>query len=178
VALNLSRKPVPPAQSENSPILQNSPRSPVKIARGADGSGWSVVIVMGGMAVMIGGKLVGEKAGPGGDQGHSRMATVPGHRQALPSPPPAYLRSSPPFPPSQSPQAKSKASGISRSMKKIDLVYGAIRVWRNAMALKWSPPGPAFSPTSLPPIITAIPPITITTDHPEPTPVLEGLVCD
>jgi hypothetical protein len=28
-----------------------------------------VVIVMGGMAVMIGGKLVGEKAGPGGDQG-------------------------------------------------------------------------------------------------------------
>ncbi|KAJ5844946.1 hypothetical protein N7534_008615 [Penicillium rubens] len=27
------------------------------------------------------------------------MATVPGHRQALPSPPPAYLRSSPPFPP-------------------------------------------------------------------------------
>ncbi|KAJ5278329.1 hypothetical protein N7524_004482 [Penicillium chrysogenum] len=42
------------------------------------------------------------------------MATVPGHRQALPSP-----------------------------------------------------------PTSLPPIITAIPPITITTDHPEPTPELE-----
>jgi hypothetical protein len=37
----------------------------------------------------------------------------------------------------------------------------------------WSPPGPAFSPTSLPPIITAIPPITITTDHPEPTPELE-----
>ncbi|KAJ5238025.1 hypothetical protein N7489_008116 [Penicillium chrysogenum] len=35
-SLNLSRKPVPPAQSENSPVLQNSPRSPVKIAHGAD----------------------------------------------------------------------------------------------------------------------------------------------
>ncbi|CAG8180586.1 unnamed protein product [Penicillium nalgiovense] len=35
-SLNLSRKPIPPAQSENSPILQNSPRSPVKIAHGAD----------------------------------------------------------------------------------------------------------------------------------------------
>ncbi|KGO78345.1 Tetratricopeptide-like helical [Penicillium italicum] len=57
---------------------------------------------------------------------------APGHRQALPSPPPAYLRSSPPFTPSQ------------------------------------SPPGPAFSPPSLSPIITAIHPITITTDHPEP----------
>ncbi|KAJ5511196.1 Tetratricopeptide-like helical [Penicillium expansum] len=29
---------------------------------------------------------------------------APGHRQALPSPPPAYLRSSPPFTPSQSPR--------------------------------------------------------------------------
>jgi hypothetical protein len=28
-----------------------------------------VVILVMGMAVMIGGKLVGEKAGPGGDQG-------------------------------------------------------------------------------------------------------------
>ncbi|KAJ6026471.1 uncharacterized protein N7446_004930 [Penicillium canescens] len=34
-SLNLSRKPVPPAQSETSPVIQNSPRSPVKIDHGA-----------------------------------------------------------------------------------------------------------------------------------------------
>ncbi|KAJ5124854.1 Tetratricopeptide-like helical [Penicillium bovifimosum] len=36
--LNLNRKPVPPpaSQSETSPIIQNSPRSPVKFSHGAD----------------------------------------------------------------------------------------------------------------------------------------------